>query len=87
MLVLAGQASLTLYLGEDGLVLALVGEGHTGTRTLAGMEHLPLTWDTAFHTTAWAAPLPMGIHIDIYELHSLMDKVEITEIDCSCGRR
>ena len=43
MPVLASQASLTPYLEEDGLVLALVGEDHMDTPTLAGMEPLPLT--------------------------------------------
>ena len=36
MLVLAGQALLTPYREGDGLVLALLGEGHMDTPMLAG---------------------------------------------------
>ena len=41
MLASVSQASLTPYPGEDGLVLAPVGEDPTDTPTLAGMELPP----------------------------------------------
>ena len=85
MPVLAGRASLTLYLGEDGL--ASVGESHTGTGTLAGMEHLSLIWDMVIHTMAEATSHPMGIHIDIHELHSCQDELRVAKTSWSCGRR
>ena len=82
MLVLPNRASLTPYLEEDGLVLASVGEGHMDIRTLAGMEPVLLTWDMVIHTMAWATSHPMGIHIDIHELHSCQDELEVTKTSC-----
>ena len=82
MPALADRASPAPYRGEDALASASAGEGHmdTDTLTLAGMEPAPLTWDMVIHIMAQAMLHPMGIHIDIHEVHSLMGKVEIAEI-------
>ena len=61
MPALVSQASLTPYLGEDGLVLAPVGEDHMDTPTLAGMEPPPLTVVEVV-VSAGAGLRPMGTH-------------------------
>ena len=75
MLVLIDQASPIPYQEEDGA--ALVGEGHMGTRTLVGMEHLSLTWAMVIHTMTEVISHPMGIRIDIRELHSCQGELAL----------
>ena len=50
-----------------------------GIPTLAGTEWALLTWDMVIRSMARATSHPMGIHIDIHELHSCQDELRVAK--------